>query len=265
MENNIIQIDTPTGNENQFSRIYTYSCTLCSSQIEILSLNQIDSNIKITFKCLNNDISNNHGIKSMFLNEYLREMEKNIYISFQCHICQKKQNSNIDNKIYNFCINCREIICDNCLYLHQNNKKKHTLIKTNEINVKCLIHNCEIKSHCFDCKKQLCKLCLKERIHLLHKKSIIDEVQVSEEEKNIYNTIINILKDKEKTLENEHINNINSLKKGLEKEINNIIEKYNLKIANNNEELEANLEKEKNREKRKGRKGNNYRRYRTKT
>ena len=39
-------------------KIDTYACTLCKSQVEILSINTIKS--IITFKCLNNE--KNHGI-----------------------------------------------------------------------------------------------------------------------------------------------------------------------------------------------------------
>ena len=249
MEYNLIQVEkslTPTGEENIFQKIDSYSCTLCSSQIEILSLESSDSETKITFKCLNNDIKNNHGINTMLLDEYLKEMEKNIYISFKCQICQKKQNSNFNNKIFNFCINCKMIICDNCLNKHQNNKNKHTLIKTNEINIKCLNHNSEFNSYCFDCKKQLCKQCLKDRTHLSHKKSIIDEAQLSKEEKENFDSIINSLKEKKKLLENEHKNYITNLNIKLSNDKNDILNKYNLQIIKNNKELEDNLIKEKN-------------------
>ena len=65
----------PFEDENKITKNNSYTCTECPSQIEIYSINNID--IKITFKCLNKDINNNHGKKSMLIKDYLREMEKN--------------------------------------------------------------------------------------------------------------------------------------------------------------------------------------------
>ena len=48
---------TPECNDESI-KIDTYACTLCKSQVEILSINTIKS--IITFKCLNNE--KNHGI-----------------------------------------------------------------------------------------------------------------------------------------------------------------------------------------------------------
>ena len=92
---------TPLPKEEKLSKDDSYTCTLCSSQIEILSMKNND----ITFKCLNNDIKNNHGLKTMSINQYIKEMEKNTYFFSICSICGQKQNSHIDNKVFKYCIN----------------------------------------------------------------------------------------------------------------------------------------------------------------
>ena len=76
----------------------SYTCTLCSSKIEILSI----KNNNIKFKCLNNDIKNNHGLKIMPLKEYLEDMVKNTYLFSKCSICGEKQNSSFKNLYPNF-------------------------------------------------------------------------------------------------------------------------------------------------------------------
>lgn len=53
--------------ENQNEK-EVYACTKCSSNIEILSID--DKDAKITFNCLNNDETHNHKTQSMSINNY---------------------------------------------------------------------------------------------------------------------------------------------------------------------------------------------------
>ena len=56
----------------------SYACTNCTSEIEITSLD--NKKIEITFKCLNKNIQNNHGIKTLPIGDYINKMEKNTYL-----------------------------------------------------------------------------------------------------------------------------------------------------------------------------------------
>ena len=232
---------TPECNDESI-KIDTYACTLCKSQVEILSINTIDS--KITFKCLNNE--KNHGIITMTISEYLKEMEKNIYSSFKCEICSQKQNSDLDNNIFNYCINCKKIICNNCINKHKKDNNNHNFIKTRELNIKCLEHNKEICSYCLDCQKQLCDECLKNAFHFDHKKTILTEMQLSKKEKEVYDKIINALKEEEKKIENEQKVNFDKLYNILVEERDQIEKNYDIQVTKNNNNLVYELEKNKN-------------------
>ena len=84
-----------------------------------------------------------------------------------------------------------------------NNHKKKMLIKdyinkmsnfkNKNINLNndiCITHNLKYECYCLDCKKHLCKDCLKLRNHVNHLKNIILEIQPNKKELNIYENII---------------------------------------------------------------------------
>ena len=138
-------------------------------------------------------------------------MEKNIYSSFKCEICSQKQNSHLDNNIFNYCKNCKKIICNNCINQHKKDNNNHNFVKTRELNIKCLEHNNDIIAYCLDCQEQLCTECLKNTFHFDHKKTILTEMQLSNKEKEVYDKIINILKEEKKKIENEQKDNFDGL------------------------------------------------------
>ena len=74
----------------------SYSCTECSSNIEILSINYNES--EITFKC------HNHGIKKMLIHEYINSMKNNTYLFDKCSICYKEQSLIKKFFILKYCI-----------------------------------------------------------------------------------------------------------------------------------------------------------------
>ena len=176
-----------------------YVCTNCSSNIEILSID--DKEATITFNCLNNDDSNNnHKTQKMGINEYIKKMVKNTYFYDECSICHIKQNSLANLPIFKYCTICKNIICDDCHkeFIIKRIKfcdNEHIFINNNEKNIKCLIHpyNNNIV-FCFDCKKHLCNECLRTKIHIKHKKNNLYEIMPLDEDKIIYNKIIELLR-----------------------------------------------------------------------
>ena len=181
--------------------IDAYTCSKCSSNIEIESINTKDA--LITFKCLNNNDNENHHRQTIQIKEYLNNMEKNIYLYDECSICHKKQNDNKYLPIFQYCMNCKEIICNNCKDMHINNKlnEEHYFINNNEKMAKCLLHteNNSFVEYCFDCKRHLCKECLKSKKHINHKKNNLLEIQISHENKILHNKIIDELKTQKNT------------------------------------------------------------------
>ena len=244
---------TPIGDSEEEYNLFkndSYSCTQCSSQIEIISLNETEG--KITFRCLSNN-ENNHGIITLSIKDYLDQMEKNTYASSKCSICNLKQNSSNENKIFKYCINCKKVLCYNCIGKHDRNNNKdyknHNIIKNNEFYNICHIHpNHEYEVYCFKCKMHLCKECLKKGEHSLHEKNIIYENYPLEKEKEIHKKIINLYYKEKKFLEKEKTekmkelyNNFNLLNEEIEIEKNNKIKSTNVEFNNELKQNEKNL------------------------
>ena len=243
--NNIIiekeQIPAPTPFESQKEN-ESYTCSKCSSDIEVLSIDNDEKKIK--FKCLNKNIENNHKIQTMLIGEYIKNMEKYTFLYDECSICHIKQNSINNGKIFKYCTDCKIIVCNECLINHLKNKnKEHYLINNNEKKIKCLIHpKNNFKIFCFDCKKHLCQECLLTREHIIHRKALISECLPTNEERNIHSKIIDLLKNRKNNLEREEENKI--------KELFNLYTEENKKIKSifneNNILNEQNLQKELN-------------------
>ena len=108
---------TPMENKETFRKNESYTCTDCESEIVILSIDK--EKVTITFKCLNKDIKNNHGIQTIPISDYIKNMEKHTYLYSTCSICKKMQNNDKNNISFKFCTNCQKIICNdnNCILM----------------------------------------------------------------------------------------------------------------------------------------------------
>jgi len=191
---------TPMPNEEIFLTNESYACTECKSEIEILSLD--NEKIKMTFKYLNNNIQNNHGIQILPIRTYINKMKNNTYIYDICSICKNIQVNSKNKIIFNFCTKCEEIICDNCKEEHIKDNKYHYFIKNNNKPILCHKHpNNKNIEYCLKCKINLCVECLKSGDHAGHRKNNLLEVKPSEEEINIIVNYIDSLKNKKKDLE----------------------------------------------------------------
>ena len=191
---------SPMINEEIFLANESYACTECKSEIEILSLD--NEKIKMTFKCLNNNIQNNHGIQTFPIRTYINKMKNNTYIYDICSICKNIQVNSKNKIIFNFCTKCEEIICDKCKEEHVKDNKYHYFIKNNQKPVLCHKHpNNKNIEYCLKCKSNLCIECLKSGEHAGHRKNNLLEVKPSEEEINIIVNYIDSLRNKKKDLE----------------------------------------------------------------
>ena len=202
---------TPEGNETKYDECYC--CSQCSSNIEIQELDE--ANNTLSFECPN------HGYKNISIKEYLKNMPKNTYLYNKCSICEKQQKLN-NNNIFKYCFNCKQIICNNCIYKHT---KNHFNIDYDKLFVKCLIHpKNNNNNYCFDCKTHICEECLIERKHMMHKKINILEVRPTNEEENTFLNLINQYKNKVNKLQIEKNNLLIDME-----------EKYKIKIKNEKE------------------------------
>ena len=127
--------------ENRLKEDECYSCSECSSGIEILDLDE--ENNQITFKCPLD------GQKTMTIKEYLDKMVKNTFLYTKCSLCQKQQNKIDNNQIFKYCFNCKIYLCNKCLFNHEQN---HIFIENDKLNIKCKLHpKNKNKSYYIDC------------------------------------------------------------------------------------------------------------------
>ena len=92
----------------------------------------------------------------------------------------------------------------------------------------CQIHKNQYMSFCFDCKKHLCKDCLKTRDHIYHNKNNIIEIQPIKTELEIIKKIVKYYDDKLEKLKNKKFlikKRLNSFLDKCKTDIDNIFQK----------------------------------------
>ena len=221
--------------ENELKEIQSYTCTECSSFIEITSLDEIN-NI-ISFKCPS------HGTKTMTIKDYLENMKKNTFLYSTCSSCKKNQNEINNNEIFNYCTECKLIICNNC---KMNHEKEHDIIKNNKNLTICPLHpKNKNLSYCLDCNCHICKECMKHRKHMEHKKKIIVEIEPSDYEINSLLKVIKTYKDKINSSEIEKNNQLAEIKNKFNKEKEKENKEYDRLVENLKKDLENELNESK--------------------
>ena len=227
--------------ENELKENESYACTECSSFIEITSLDDIN-NI-ISFKCPS------HGTKTMTIKDYLEKMKKNTFLYSECSSCKKKQNEINNNEIFNYCTNCKIIICNKCIINHD---RKHYIFKNNKNMTICPLHpkNNNL-SYCLDCNCHICKECMKHRKHMEHKKRNIQEIEPSDDEINSLLKLINTYKEEINSSQKEKKNQLleienkfNEEKKKEEENYKNSVDKTKKNKENELKESETNYQNE---------------------
>ena len=136
-----------------------YACTICELPPEILyDISNLNS---IKIKC------EKHGIKSYLIKDFLQKMSKNTYHFYKCGLCQKNCQKNF-TQIFQYCFNCKNIICPKCLIKHKSYQNHKNIFPSNEINIRCEKHfGDKYIMYCYDCDKSICKKCSEEN-HLGH-------------------------------------------------------------------------------------------------
>ena len=169
-------------------------CLNCKSQIEIrlIKFNGYNKEDSIIYYC-----KDSCGNIDISIKEYFEKLLFNIYLSVECSICKNLQ---IKTKnIFDYCVNCEKIFCNDCL--NKNSCKNYKYIKINESDTKCLFHNNEFACFCLFDEMNLCEECLNEGTHLEHFKINLNEISPiqiknKEEEIEIFKNVINYFKEK---------------------------------------------------------------------
>ena len=210
----------PLLNDDNNIKIIKSQDTICPECKESCRL-KIE-NYKITlFECPNKHIIND--IKFIDFNDTQKINESNII----CNKCKIKNKGNT-TEFYK-CLTCKLNLCTLC---RSNHDIKHNIIKYNEKNYMCEIHNEPLIKYCIECKKNICFACEEHEEHetiflgnikpnMEEKKEILNELKIS------INSIEKKIKDMINKL-NRFIDFINSYY-----EINyNLYENYNIKKRN---------------------------------
>ena len=113
------------------------------------------------------DCKNRHNINGIKINDFMKKQEINIS-SIICEKCKIKNKGN-SNEFY-YCITCKMNLCLLCKANHDIN---HNIIKYDQKNYICLLHNDSYVKYCNDCSNNICFACDME--HQDHKSiSLID-------------------------------------------------------------------------------------------
>jgi ribosomal protein S14 len=241
-ENMSSRLQSPIHENIYIDEKESYSCTECSSGIEILSINYDNSEIK--FKCLNENVQNNHGTKTMQISEYIKKMKKNTYLYDRCSICSSEQSliKNFFNLKY--CINCKKTVCNKCKEKHMKNGcNEHFFINNNERMTKCSIHpDKNNEDYCFDCSTHLCINCLETRKHIEHNTKSLLQFIPKKIEKMQFQQSIDELNEEKRKIEKEKENEINEYNNNLSEIIKEIKEECEKKIKSDEKKEKEEIE-----------------------
>ena len=190
-------------------------CPKCNETI-LMEINDYKINL---FNC-----KNNHKIDNLILSEY-DNVEKIDLSKIICGDCKNKNmGESYKNEFYR-CNTCKINICPLCKSNHNNS---HKIIRYDNKNYNCEIHNMSYNKYCEDCKLNICIYCFKE--HENH--SIIDFGYITLNEKEV--------KEKMKKFK-EYFDKLKLCIKGIKEKINKFefnmdiyYKKYNNIISNYN-------------------------------
>ena len=117
----------------------------CPTCLLIPSIKVNRFNNELEYEC-----SNNHKEKGKFNEIYCKLIQININ-ECSSKICK--------NKSKYYCIECYQLLCDECCKINNNNKHNHNLIDIKLIDKICFEHKETINSYCVFDKKNLCNFC----------------------------------------------------------------------------------------------------------
>ena len=228
---------------NQFEYIkrcnQCYKIPLIKSQLQF---NKKDNIFYINYNCENGHTG------EINLEDYLNN-NNNLITKIDCFECKKKQENDYLNFYY--CISCKQILCNNCIYNHS--FSLHRIIAFSRFDSTCLEHSQSFTNYCKHCNKNICDECL--NAHQNHYKISLSQIIISdqklEEIIKYRNDIIKIKQIKDEIIEElgneKQIKKINDIYYGqlnlLYSFCNNLLNIYNSEkqLDNYNYEIIENL------------------------
>ena len=166
------------------------------------------------------DINCNFGhTNKINLEEYLQSGYNNNFNNLSCSKCKAQFVKN--EKIFMYCKECSEIVCDNCIIKHNNIFEDHHMINSEKYDTTCILHNETYDYFCLDCKKNICQYC-SDDFHSEH--NLVDLDDVIFKRKEIKNIKEKFMKERENYLNIPNIFNelVIKLKQDLDKIMINI-------------------------------------------
>lgn len=190
------------------------TCTECPSDIEILSVNEEQHEIK--FRCLNNK---SHGIKNMNINEYFEKIKKFKNSNIDEYKEKCKIHFSSKNNIYiSYCLDCNIHLCQECLRKRNHfNHNKNNIIEIQPTEEELNIIDEVTKYY----QTNLLNLKNEQKLKTKELQIILENKRKEEKYKFIKsNKIYEINKNKElKEKNSEYLSDINEIKRKYEKEI----------------------------------------------
>jgi len=207
-------VENKATNENKITQSTDVICPECKCNA-FLTI----KDFKLNLTCGQNA----HSFTNILIKDFLKtqEIDNDKII---CGICKKNNKSSIHNNIFYKCFTCKEDICPTCKINHDIN---HRIVKYDERNYICNIHNEIFIYYCKTCKKNICMIC--ESDHDEHE--IINYGKILIKDNNIIKSMKEIKNEFDK-LENkikENIEKLNAIKENIKeyyKIINDIINNY---------------------------------------
>ena len=208
--------------ENQNESIIKSKDIICSECKEPCRIKIENYKIKL-YECPNGHT--NDSIKFIDFDN-----TQNINISkIKCNKCPYKNKGNCPKDEFYRCLTCKSNLC---ILRRTNHNKTHNIIKYDEKNYICPIHNENFIKYCIKCNKNICFSCEE---HENHKTIFLGDIKPNIDNKK---TILNDMKKDidiiNKTIK-DIINKLNEFMKYINKYYelnNNIIENYNVKKRN---------------------------------
>ena len=155
-------------NENKFKEII---CPECGEICKI----KIDNYKIILYEC-----KNNHKLKNIEFEKFF-EIQNIGKSKIKCDNCNNFDKTIEYDELYN-CLKCNKYLCIFCKEIHN---KEHKIIKYEDKNYLCNIHNERYNSYCNKCNKNLCSKCENEHKNensLIYYKDILPDINYTNKE-----------------------------------------------------------------------------------
>ena len=179
----VTMIENDEQNKEQIiSKSKDIICPRCKEPCRITTENY---EIKL-YECVNSHITENIKFKDFDETQNINESQ------IKCDNCKFKNKGNCPVGEFYRCLSCKLNLC---LLCKPNHDQRHNIIKYDQRNYICQIHNEPLIKYCIQCKKNICFACEEHKKHefedlgnlipdLEEKKKILNELKINIDEIN---------------------------------------------------------------------------------